>query len=249
MKELINLEEQIFNDEIRKAVSARELWYKLESKQEFTNWIKNRIEKFSFMDGTDYTRFDKVIKGDEKGYGNKTTIEYFITLDMAKELCMLENNAKGKLFRKYFIEIEKQARKPKIDFSDPITGASLYIEAEKKRRELLEKLETIEPIYNKFMNAKNGLTMKQVAGQLEKCGQNKLFRFLRDKGILISKENSANWNLPKQEYIYKGYFKIRTVTIERSVEDENKPQTLVMPKGMEFIRKLWEEKLIKEQSA
>lgn len=43
----------------------------------------------------------------KKDSGNKTTIEFYITIDMAKELCMVENNEIGRKIRKYFIEVEK----------------------------------------------------------------------------------------------------------------------------------------------
>lgn len=48
------------------------------------------------------------MKGDESGFGNKSTNEYYITIDMAKELCMVENNEKGRKIRRYFIETEKR---------------------------------------------------------------------------------------------------------------------------------------------
>jgi len=71
----------------------------LESKQEFANWIKNRIEKYSFVENQDYERFDKTIKT----IGGKS-IEYAITTNMAKEIAMVEGNEKGKQARQYFIQ-------------------------------------------------------------------------------------------------------------------------------------------------
>ena len=75
------------------AVNARDLWKFLESKQEFANWIKDRIRKYGFKEGLDFT-VDKIINGENKG--RFAANEYFISLDMAKELAMVENNERGR---------------------------------------------------------------------------------------------------------------------------------------------------------
>ena len=96
------------------AVNARDLWKFLESKQEFANWIKDRIRKYGFKEGLDFT-VDKIINGENKGRfaankGRFAANEYLITLDMAKELAMVENNERGRQARQYFIEVEKRFR-------------------------------------------------------------------------------------------------------------------------------------------
>ncbi|MCI8655600.1 MAG: hypothetical protein HFJ48_07055 [Clostridia bacterium] len=98
------------NEKSEKLVNARELYEKLQSKQEFANWIKNRIRKYGFLENQDFIRFDKFIKGDKKGYGNKKIIEYYLNLDTAKEITMIENNEMGRKIRRYFIEVEKRYR-------------------------------------------------------------------------------------------------------------------------------------------
>ena len=67
----------------KRAVSARELHQFLESKQEFANWIKNRIEKYGFVEGQDFTSFDNFVKRET---GSSVRKEYALTIDMAKEL-------------------------------------------------------------------------------------------------------------------------------------------------------------------
>ena len=91
-------------------INARELHEKLENKRQFANWIRQRIEQYGFIENKEFIRFNNFVKGDKKGFGNKTTIEYFLTIDMAKELCMVENNKIGKKLRLYFIEVEKRYR-------------------------------------------------------------------------------------------------------------------------------------------
>ena len=71
------------------AVNARDLWKFLESKQEFANWIKDRVEKYRFVEGKDFLiNFSKSLGRPSK--------EYLISLDMAKELAMVENNERGR---------------------------------------------------------------------------------------------------------------------------------------------------------
>lgn len=92
--------EQTIGAEINSA-DARELHAFLNSEQEFANWIKNRISQYGFLENQDY-----IIKTTYTG--RRPRKEYFITLNMAKELCMVENNAKGKEARQYFIKCEQE---------------------------------------------------------------------------------------------------------------------------------------------
>lgn len=96
------------NESKERLINARELHKKLENKRQFGNWIQQRINQYGFVENKEYVRFNNFVKGDEKGHGNKTSIEYYLTIDMAKELCMVENNTIGKKLRVYFIEVEKK---------------------------------------------------------------------------------------------------------------------------------------------
>ena len=82
----------------------------LENKRQYSDWIKQRIKQYNFLENEDFIRFHNFVKGDKNGFGNKTTIEIYITIDMAKELCMVENNETGREIRRYFIETEKRYR-------------------------------------------------------------------------------------------------------------------------------------------
>lgn len=88
----------------QKVISARELHEFMESKQEFSNWIKKRIKEYGFIENEDFKVFDKLIKNPN---GGRPLNEYVISLNMAKELAMVEKNEKGKQARRYFIEVEK----------------------------------------------------------------------------------------------------------------------------------------------
>ena len=115
MKELIKITEH----DGRKAVSARELHAFLESKQEFANWIKSRIDKYGLIENEDFSSFDKFIK---RRKGGTRQIEYVLSLDCAKELAMVEGNSKGRQARRYFIEVDKKYRE--ILSAKPIGGVS-----------------------------------------------------------------------------------------------------------------------------
>ena len=108
MDNLIKITNTVFNGENIQAVNARDLWRELESKQEFANWIKNRIKDSQAIEGQDFIVFDKNIKNPLGGRPEK---EYIVSLDMAKHFCMLERNEKGRQIRQYFIDVEKEVRK------------------------------------------------------------------------------------------------------------------------------------------
>lgn len=103
--------------------NARELHTFLESKREYATWIKDRISDYGFIQDEDY------IVTTERTAGRPRK-EYYITLDMGKELGMVERNEKGRQIRRYFIECEKQARQqqltlPQKQFSYELTEKEL----------------------------------------------------------------------------------------------------------------------------
>ena len=103
MNELIKITEH----DGKKAVSARELHAFLESRYQFADWIKERIDKYGFVENVDYVLLQNSLK--QTGSGGHNKIEYALTVNMAKELSMVENNDKGKQARQYFIAREEQA--------------------------------------------------------------------------------------------------------------------------------------------
>lgn len=87
--------------------NARDLHAYLESGREFATWIKNRIEEYGFVESEDYLTN---LSNRSGGSAGKKRTDYHLTLDMAKELAMVENNDKGRAVRRYFIRAEKQLR-------------------------------------------------------------------------------------------------------------------------------------------
>lgn len=91
--------------------NARDLHAFLEVGRDFSTWIKDRIEQYGFEEGEDHLVFDSPNPGNQRSGrgGDRRSIDYHLTLDMAKELAMIENNAMGRRVRRYFIQRERQA--------------------------------------------------------------------------------------------------------------------------------------------
>jgi len=98
----------VFNGELggraQQLCDARDLHTFLGVGRDFSNWIKGRIEQYGFVEGED---FSPILA---KSTGGRPGMEYHLTLDMAKELAMVENNEQGRQVRRYFIAMERQAR-------------------------------------------------------------------------------------------------------------------------------------------
>ena len=116
MNELIKLNEQTINNEMVQTVNARELHTFLEVGKVFATWIKNRLDTLGSIEGQDYL----ILKGESllpqtgkqtnDGRGGHNRLEYFVTLDTAKHLAMMEKNDRGFQVRQYFITCEKLAK-------------------------------------------------------------------------------------------------------------------------------------------
>lgn len=89
----------------QRAVNARDLHSFLESKRQFADWIKERINQYGFIENQDYQIFAS--QNNEASWGGQNKVEYALSIDMAKELSMVERNEKGKQARRYFIACEK----------------------------------------------------------------------------------------------------------------------------------------------
>lgn len=96
------------NDEGEIIVNAYDLYEYLEVKSYFRDWIKRQLKRYNFEEGTDYTKITTV--EEQQGTKNKievTTNNYYLSLNCAKELAMVERSAKGKEIRNYFIKLEE----------------------------------------------------------------------------------------------------------------------------------------------
>ncbi len=108
---LIPIVSTTLNGQASQMVDARVLHEFLEVKRDFSNWIKGRIEEFGFERSTDFVSFDSPNSANQNTRGgDRRSIDYFLTIDMAKELAMVERSVKGRQARRYFLDCERQLR-------------------------------------------------------------------------------------------------------------------------------------------
>ncbi|MFM5478554.1 antA/AntB antirepressor family protein [Aeromonas veronii] len=137
---LIPVNQSQVGDDLVQTVNARELHAFLEVGKVFAAWIQERIEQFGFVENQDFIVISETGKNPKGGRPSK---EYFLALDMAKELSMVERNAKGKQARQYFIQCERVAKSPN---NNPMLVASTMnsdqlalLMGEVKRREAVQR--------------------------------------------------------------------------------------------------------------
>ncbi|MGE4519535.1 MAG: antA/AntB antirepressor family protein [Desulfobacteraceae bacterium] len=102
-KDLVAVKSRKIGKNLINSVDARELHEFLGSKRDFSSWIKYRIEKYGFIEKIDFS--PNLVKNRNRG---RSRVDYILSIDMAKELCMIENTEKGKQARQYFIECERK---------------------------------------------------------------------------------------------------------------------------------------------
>ena len=223
--ELINVENRAGIE----TVNARELWEKLESKREFANWIKDRVELF--IEGADFI-IDKIVKVQIEGNRevSRPVIEYYLTIDTAKHIAMLERNEIGRKIRKYFIDFEKR-NQPQIPqtYAEALRLCADQVEQIEAQKQALQIADPKIQFHDAVAQSENTLDMNQVSKLLNMgYGRNSLISKLKELKIFM-----ANGQ-PYQRYVDAGYFKlvespyttpygkikasIKTVAFQRGVE-------------------------------
>ena len=91
-------------------IDARELHRRLGVQTKFTNWFPRRVEEYRFDEGKDYFTENQLLPKNGQKVSHRPRTEYFLTIDMAKEIAMVERTEVGKKIRNYFIEMEKIAQ-------------------------------------------------------------------------------------------------------------------------------------------
>lgn len=95
-------------------VDARELHKRLKVQTPFNHWLNRRVSEYGFDENKDYFTENQLLDKNDKKYPHRPRTEYFLTIDMAKEIAMVERTEVGKKIRNYFIEMEKLARESAI---------------------------------------------------------------------------------------------------------------------------------------
>lgn len=156
MTELIKVNYDANND--KPTVSGRELHEALGINTPYTQWF-GRMAEYGFTENEDFwTDHKNVIRSDGTEM-SQVQLEHFLTIPMAKEICMLQRNDKGKKFRKYFISIEEQWNSPEAIMARALKIANRTIESQKYLIETLDnenKILASETLYwadRKLINA------------------------------------------------------------------------------------------------
>ena len=202
MTELFVLVNRPVAGQAQQTVNARELHAFLEVQTRFNDWIKNRVDEYGFIENQDFITFtENLVNGGRR-------IEYALSLDMAKELSMVERNAQGKQARQYFIDCEKRlSGSLKIDFNDPLQAAKAFIEAEMARRDAERKLQIAGGALTRLGAAKGSQCLRESA-KLLKWQQTAFIDWLLVKKMLF--RDAGKQLCVYQEYLGRGWFEYRT---------------------------------------
>ncbi|EAK5726059.1 phage antirepressor Ant [Campylobacter coli] len=158
--------------------NVENLFCYLEVNSKFADWIKNRINQYDFIENQDY-----IIK--EVFTGRRPRKEYYVTLDMAKELCMVENNEKGRQARRYFIECEKRLKNIEAEQMQKLAfRQSLGYKSQLKQQK--EKYENKIKALQYDLENKNELSFKRKLSKEELLELRKILA--RDYGMICIKE-------------------------------------------------------------
>lgn len=200
-------------------VSARDLHEALEINTRFNDWF-SRMAEYGFENGVDFNllKNEKVrLEGNREV--KRDIMGYQISVDMAKQICMIQRSEKGKQYRQYFIDLEKAWNTPEQIFARALKMADQKIEKLKETNAgLLEDVERMRP-KEIFADAVKASTSSILIGDLAKLlrqngvdtGQKRLFEQLRNEGYLMKTGSSRN--MPKQKYVANGFFQIKETVI------------------------------------
>lgn len=179
----------------RNTVNARDLYAFLGSKQRFADWIKNRIEQYGFLENQDFQMFCYDWQGNLLNIRHHnfmkpenqqvSKIEYSLSVGMAKELSMIENNEQGKRARRYFIECENMLRSMMEqrlkEQQQQVDEANRQIESQQPKVVFAESV----------ANSGDTISMEDLAKLITQNGyiinRNELFKWMVENGYLLRK--------------------------------------------------------------
>ena len=231
MNDLININ---YDGSDRPTVMGRELHEALEIKTRYNDWFKRMCE-YGFAENSD---FIAIAQKRATAQGNETTYtDHQLTIDMAKEICMIQRSEKGSFFRKYFIKVEEAWNSPEMIMKRAleiansrvkelqISVASLTVDNEIMR----PKAEYFDELVDR--NLLSGI--RETAKEL-KVKQNVFVNFLLEKKYLYRDKKGKL--LPYAKHVEAGLFELKEFVNEKT--GFSSTQTLITPKGKETFRLL-----------
>ena len=236
MEELIKV--QVKND--RQLVSARDLYKGLEIKTRFSLWVKQNFKVFE--EGQDFTSVVTTTEVQNNGGTQRRELQdYLLTIDTAKELCMMSKTEKGKEVRKYFIQVEKDWNSPDMIMHRALEVSNSRIKLltaknqslANQNKDLQDKIDrdAEDVTFAKAIRYSNhSIKVRELAAILTQngfqIGQNQLYQLLRLEHYI-----SKHGTLPMGDKIKRGYFRV-----SHGVKNGHAwSTTLVTPEGQKHI--------------
>lgn len=221
-------------DNDRQTVSARALHEFLEVDTQYSIWFE-RMTAYGFSRDID---FQAINQKRLTGQGNETTYtDHQITIEMAKELCMIQRTEKGKMAREYFIGIERQWNSPEAIMARALKMADRkIISLESNITSLKDELEHQKPLVlfaETCIASNDSLLVREVAKLASKqgivIGEKRLWQKLREWEVV----NGSNE--PYQKAFDAGWFETRQGTYNTPYGSETYRTYKVTPKGQIYI--------------
>lgn len=208
MKELIPIN---MNDPERITVSARDLHEFLEVETRFNDWF-HRMCEYGFAENHDFRFYSKM----SNTSGGRPAQDAQITIDMAKELCMLQRNEKGKQARQYFIQLEKDWNSPEKVMARALQIANkklqvLEAQAEENRPKVLFA-DSVAASHTSILIFDLAKILKQNGVEI---GGHRLFDWMRKNGYLVRRDGNDH-NMPTQRSMEMGLFEVKETTVSHS---------------------------------
>ena len=241
MNELIRVD---FTGE-RPAVSARELHEFLGVGTKYADWFPRMCE-YGFTEGQDFNLLkNEQVRQEGNRMVSRMVDDAAVSIDMAKEICMLQRNEKGKLARQYFLQLEKDWNSP-----EKVMARALQI-VDKKIKELEEHKLALEAeakanaplvLFAKGVEgSSNSILVRDMAKILNQngiqIGGNRLFDWLRQNGYLV-KQKGRDKNMPTQRAMELGLFEIKETVVYRTNGTETHRTPLITGKGQTYFYNL-----------
>jgi len=239
MNELIKVSASTIGQDEVQTINARELHTFLGVGKDFATWMKDRIDQYDFIENQDFV-CSPVLGSNGRGGHNRK--DYHLTLDMAKELAMVERNEKGKQARQYFIECERRAKSidPMEMLNDPtamrgllLTYSEKVLTLEAANAELKPKAQAMDRL-----SEADGTLNVTTAAKVLQLRPKELFSWMSQHQWIYRRTGGANW-LGYQDRIQQGLLEHKVTTVSRSDGSEKVvEQVLVTPKGLTRLAEL-----------